>query len=765
MNVHEFRDMRLLARRAGVCLMLCMFCLAADLRASAWAQRNTQCLTENFYLYECVDLELEVLRRARSHFEKGEIDECDREILSYFSSRKGHCRLEPWGTRPHAVQEAESILDNSYKFWLYDRYELPADLTWRENPARSRNWVFFLLSFDFLGVLNEAFAITGDRRFLERGRELIIDFKEDNYNPERLPSRDLSWYEHTVAIRALFLLDFWQLSTDDGAPDSTFTGTFLDLLWRHARFLEADCNYTGDSNHGIFNAAAMLRISLLFPEFREASHWRAVAVQRLESQLFDNVTGDGIHAEYSPWYQIWVAGVLEQIRRDCRMNGIRISKEVGLTIARLSDAIPHLFHPDGTIALFGDSDAFPSMPYQDLALSRLAVYRYIRSGGRYGPRPRERTREFPIAGFYSMRSGWGKKRPLKEETCLLINLSGRAKQHDHYDNMGFEFSAKGQKWVTDLGRWAYEHGDIRRRFIISPMAHNIVVPHSLDTIGGSGKRGQVVPLETKRGGEDHRRPGRVPLRRTFRRDLPKLNDRELLNLIAGVSLSDSAAIQAVIDTISAIRDIDTKIAACRRLLSRNPRGFVDKLELHLAFCLGEEKNDITSARRYLEDIIEYGTDDGAQTVARELLALYVQQQGEAEGGNEETTEAPEQPSVLTEEKPNMQAKPDRYHWISRRGYDYLEAGVQYRKGYFWSRAFLFIKPYHLLVIDVIQSDTPRKAKQLFHMPPSVGVTRDGDRYLLSTDDSLRCIVKSLFVEPEEEYSIIKGQKTPNYQGW
>ncbi|HUV36662.1 MAG TPA: hypothetical protein VMX58_06970, partial [Patescibacteria group bacterium] len=47
----------------------------------------------------------------------------------------------------------------------------------------------------------------------------------------------------------------------------------------------------------------------------------------------------------------------------------------------------------------------------------------------------------------------------------------------------------------------------------------------------------------------------------------------------------------------------------------------------------------------------------------------------------------------------------------------------------------------------------------------VGVTRDGDRYLLSTDDSLRCIVKSLFVEPEEEYSIIKGQKTPNYQGW
>ncbi len=764
MDGHRKRGARLFSQRAGSCFILCMLCLANHLYAAQGEHRNTECLTRDFHLHESIDLGMRGLDRARSHFESEEYEEFEREILSYFARRKTPCRLDLWGTRAGAVREADAILDNSYKFWIYDRYDLPVDLNWRENPARSRNWVYFLFSFEFLGILNEAHAITGDRLYLERGRDLIIDFVNDNYDPKHLPSKDLSWYEHTVANRALFLVDFWPMFAGAEHPDSTFTGLFLDLVWRHACFLMTDGNYSTNSNHGLFNVAALLRISLLFPEFREASAWRAMAVQRLETQLADNVTGDGIHREYSPWYQIWAAGVLEQIGRDCRANDIRISKEACLAIERLFEGMTQFFHPDGSISLFGDSDANASMPLQHLALSRLPAYSYIRSGGRYGARPDERTSAFKEAGFFFMRSGWGKARPLGEETCLMVNLSGKAKQHDHYDSMSFEFSARGQKWITDLGRWAYEHNDSRRRFIISPIAHNIVVPHYILPASRAGDRGGVVPVETKRGGGDQE-PGRIPLRRTRSRGLPGLHDKELLDLIDGVSLEDSAAVQAVIDTISSIRDIDTKIAACDRLLARNPRGFVDRLKLYLAFCFGEEKMDINSAMQYLEDIIEHGCDEHALKAASELLAIYRQQTEESGSPQKEPVNAKKAFEGFKEQKPIKGEKPTRFHWISRREYDYLEGGVRYIKGCYWSRAFLFIKPYHLLIIDAIQTDTPRKAKQFFHMPPSVSVCQDGDRYLLRTADSLHCIIKPLFKESIVECSVIEGQKTPNYQGW
>lgn len=739
----------LFGRRAltkkSVLAVLCTLCLTAGMNSTTRAQGNAECLGETFRLYQEVNLDVGELARASAYLEGGDSVECEREIISYFESREPPCRLERWGTSPDAEQEAEAILNNYYKFWVYDRYELPANLTWRENPASSRNWVYHLLSFEFLGILNDAYALTGDPRYLERGAELIVDFVNDNYDPASLPSRDLSWHEHTAANRLLVLLDFWRLFQDGVSPEHEFTKLFLDLVWRHARFLAHEENYSAESNHGLFSAAALLRISLMFPEFRSASAWRMLAVKRMEEQLIDNVSDEGVHREYSPWYHIWAAGVTEQFRRDCNDNGLTLSERGAAVHDRMLDCIPYFFHPDGTISLFGDSDAYPSESLQYLALSRVPEYRYIRSKGRHGPRPDEPTRAFRDAGIFVMRSGWGEVRPLREETCLIANFSGEAKQHDHYDTMSFEFFARGQKWITDSGRWTYEYSDIRREFIVSPMAHNILVPHRLSQ--------KAYPANVVGG------PRRI---KQYRVSKPVPD--ELVESIEHVSLDDSLAVQEVLRVIREVPDIDVKIEACFRMLGRGPRRCTDEIKLLLASCFGDGKGDITTALQILDDIVKQGSDTGVQKRASELTAVYRRQREEYESTRDENRTDDKFENLAAIDQFTIDT-PTVFHWISQKEYDYLEGGMQCGRDHYWSRAFLFIKPHCLLIIDAMWCKLPDCVLQLFHMPPSVSVTSDGDRYLLSNGDSLRCIIKGLFLEPFEAYRIVEGEEDPWFQGW
>jgi hypothetical protein len=263
--------------------------------------------------------------------------------------------------------------------------------------------------------------------------------------------------------------------------------------------------------------------------------------------------------------------------------------------------------------------------------------------------------------------------------------------------------------------------DVRRSYIISPMAHNVLVPL---------RSGRQIDSATAAGDERRIRQHRASTPVSV----------ELIKRIENVSLDDSLAVQAVFDSISAIRDIDTKIEACGKLLARNPRDFVDKLKLLLAFCYGEEKYDLFAALQLLEDIVENGSDVTAQSIARELMTMYRRQREEFKNNVREEDRAEDEFENLAAMDPFTIDAPTVFHWISQKEYDYLEGGVWYGRDHYWSRAFLFIRPYYLLIIDAIWCKFRDKVIQLFHMPPPPSVTHAGDRYLLSAADSLRCII-------------------------
>ena len=275
-------------------------------------------------------------------------------ILDYFCRPDRVLPLSRWHAEPDIVSRADSILHNKYKFWVHEQFELPEDPSWSEKPANNRNWVYHLHSFDFLWILTEAFRMTGNVEYLTRGLELVLDYIDDNCNPSKLTS-ELSWSDHTVANRMIFLTDCWPLLVENRLMDRNVASRLLEFIWRHGRFLHEESNYADWSNHGIFSSTGLLRIAVFFPEFNESSEWKATALSRMENQLKDNFASSGVHKEFGPWYQIWCAAVISKFIEDCEISGIELPPEFINKYLKIVEAASCYIHPDNTISLAGDS--------------------------------------------------------------------------------------------------------------------------------------------------------------------------------------------------------------------------------------------------------------------------------------------------------------------------------------------------------------------------------------------------------------------------
>ena len=711
-----------------------MALLLAAVSVGAKDYHDTTCLREEFDLITVVDLDAQSFDGVRDLLERGDTAGAEGLIWEHFQAKSGVSGLAGLGVCPEAVERADGILANRYRFWTYDEYELPEDLSWKENPPASRNWSYYLLSFEFLWILNEAYVETGNRAYLEKARVLIEDFARDNLDPEALPAR-LSWYDHSAANRLVYLVDFWFLYHSADTPSPGFTSLVLELLWRHARFLMEPDNYNYKTNHGLFSCLALERLALAFPEMEESDKFLEHSISRFKKQLEDNFDGDGIFREHSPWYQIWVAGLLKVYADDCGRNGAQLPGSCIESIDRAIYACGYFFHPDWTIALFGDSDLYPTEKMMDIALNSHPELKYIYTKGREGQRPEKHSAGFADVQIYIMRSGWGERRATASESCLIAFFTAAATNHDHDDLMGFEFYSRGAKWITDLGRYNYNETSEEREYIISARAHNTIVPYRIVTPAASTKKPE------------------------YRGDL-----------------------ESALEKISLEKDPGKRADSFAGLLKTYEAEEAMRIKFLLAFVLAEELGDNEAAALQLKDIIRDSTNIEHINLAEEYLHTLdisgtemPRPEKESEralsppDGHEKSSRSRdiEKNSALQEYKPPLGMGPEILTWISNTNYDYLEGCMQYGYRMFChNRAILFIKPSCCLIVDRLVAKEKLHVKQHFHFSPDVSVTDKGDfRYILESAQGQFCIMKAVKPFSSGKTEIIRGRTKPEYQGW
>ena len=697
------------------------------------------------------------------------------EILGVILESGFRGKFDPWPPRADAILRADLFMKDKYILGIHSGYKLSGNIGWSENPSGSTNWEFNLLAMDVLANATEAFRQTGDRKYLDKGRLLILDFIEDNYDPEKLPSA-YSWYDHSVAYRTIHTIDFWREWLKMEENDEKFTAAFIEFIWRHAKYLEKEKYYSKKTNHGMYANIAQLRLSLAFPQFRDADRWRETAITRMEKQLKDNYTKDGIHKEYSTSYHILTTKLVSRFRADCVASGnLTLSPVFDSLIQTARRNIAWLIHPEGFLSLIGDS----SLGSVDRAIGSLAaddpVLEWILTSGKGGTPPENSSAGFMDAQLFVMRSGWGEKRPFRDESYLIADFCPYGKAHQHDDFLSFEFSSLGVRWFTDLGVFNYNTYDQGRKYVISPLAHNI-----------------IVPVEDSR---------RIVIRE---KQFPGKRGKG----------KTETQIEAMLDQIESITSPSARIGALLQVMEREIGGLEPRVLLIMAMSYEELGGNQKKARECLERIIKIGSGSGYQEIAVQLLDMLdvdvedmvfddssdmeihmsgVKEKEKENGGEKKDpvlVEEIRKPSLLREDsrrekrsqdevgKQNVEVtsvprivRPDHgqtprvHHWITNDDYDYLEGSYNYSKLFQHGRAILFVKPQVIIIVDRIMSKGELSFRQLFHLDPSVTAERSDRGYMLSGPEETNCIFSCMTAPPDVKSTVIEGQRHPEMQGW
>jgi hypothetical protein len=204
------------------------------------------------------------------------------------------------------------------------------------------------------------------------------------------------------------------------------------------------------ANHYLFNLLALATAGHAF-EGEGPTRWRARAAP-LAAELAEQVGPDGAHYERSPMYHALVLErVLDLVNvlRACPGAGSAdLAERLAACAARMLRALRVLTHPDGGIALLGDS-AF------GIAQPPAALESYAAALG-IAPAADEPAGVLRDAGFVRLAAG---------PFALIASVGGPRPAyqpgHAHCDALSFELSVAGERVVTDTGVYEYVEGPRR----------------------------------------------------------------------------------------------------------------------------------------------------------------------------------------------------------------------------------------------------------------------------------------------------------------
>jgi len=176
---------------------------------------------------------------------------------------------------------------------------------------------------------------------------------------------------------------------------------------------------------------------------------------RLVTTVREQLSSDGVHRERTPSYHCLLAEQLAIVVESARDNRPDLVKTLEPLLRKMVVAMGSFMHPDGDVALFGDSQLEATVTPERLI-------------ARVGTRPAEGHALAPKAGF--ARRVWG-------DWTLLWTVGdvGLPWQtgHIHGDALAVEISLGDERVIVDAGVGTYVVG-AQRHYARSTRAHNTV---------------------------------------------------------------------------------------------------------------------------------------------------------------------------------------------------------------------------------------------------------------------------------------------------
>jgi len=257
--------------------------------------------------------------------------------------------------------------------------------------------------------------------------------------------RGTGWDAGPISLRTFAWTKL--LATPGALPASADAARIRASLADQLETLAASLETHLSGNHLLWNLLALV--------FAGAAHagpaadrWLAFA-PRLASELREQILESGLHYERSPMYHaLLLENVLDLVNAESSAPGrlpAALAAQLRKTAARMLGALAVLTHPDGEIALLGDSAfgiAHPS--------ARLAAYAAALAIARASPPEAGVLRD---AGIARLEAG---------DLVCIVTASRPWPEHQpghaHCDALSFELSVRGERVVTDTGVTEYAPG-------------------------------------------------------------------------------------------------------------------------------------------------------------------------------------------------------------------------------------------------------------------------------------------------------------------
>lgn len=317
---------------------------------------------------------------------------------------------------------------------------------WRVGRT-GRLWEYNLHYFEYLWALD-----------FDSAKAVVRDWIANH----PLESRAPGWEPYPTSQRLLnWIAVFFARHAEQTAGDQAFRAELWRSIYLQAEWLLRHVETHLMGNHLLENAVALAFCGSCF-EGESAERWKREGMELLGRQLPEQIFGDGCHFEQSPMYHLRAAYALI-----CLLNtgDAEISQRVREPLGRMMSASLRLCHPDGQIALFGDS-AF-SIYNQPADLWDWWIR--VASNTNVEKCVDPEVFALPDSGYYGAQCSNG-----HYLICDAGPMGPNTQMgHAHGDLFSFELSLRGHRVICDSGVHGYD-GDPYRPYCRSTRAHNTI---------------------------------------------------------------------------------------------------------------------------------------------------------------------------------------------------------------------------------------------------------------------------------------------------
>lgn len=363
----------------------------------------------------------------------------------------------------------QMIAENTYTFPPFGvkKYQNTDVIPWEDEENSSRSFLRLMHGHIFLGYLTEAFRLTGDHIYIDKGLHLILDWIAHHSFEEK--QNTMAFHDETTALRLQFWLKFYIFTRDKLAERDRMV--LEETMQETAALLANEDFHSTNTNHGMFQDLALLLFALYFENtIQECHSYKDLAITRLKNYFMHIFTNEGVHKEHAPAYHFLVAMYVRDISKLITIT-TGYSQSFMEFYEKAEEYATYIIRPDGFLPPISDTEPKKIQSSEYAKLFESPLYLYAVTSGEQGEAPVQTDKVFLESGYAIFRDDWLKK---EEATYVLFSAAYHTKYHKHSDDLNLYIYSNGEI-ITEAGPNGYNYQDPYTEYAYSSFAHNTLV--------------------------------------------------------------------------------------------------------------------------------------------------------------------------------------------------------------------------------------------------------------------------------------------------